>query len=159
MMVPMWPKHVVKENTFLLCWRFLANYLYICNTQQDAHYEDNRRLIVHLKQYPCPWWSHCYYEICDLLWQQFFFSSYSKPSHNDMGKNITTNHYTVLRSLFIIIISPRNVSSIQVVTDTCAVFSYWIFMVLKCNWLAHYWMHTVSTCSNIKFCKVIPVLN
>jgi hypothetical protein len=26
MMVPMWPKHVAYENTFLLCRRFLANY-------------------------------------------------------------------------------------------------------------------------------------
>jgi hypothetical protein len=29
------------ENIFLLCRRFLANYLYMCNTQQDAHYEEN----------------------------------------------------------------------------------------------------------------------
>jgi hypothetical protein len=51
MMVPMWPKHVGYENTFLLCRRFLANYLYICNTQQDAHYEDRDILDSTLKKY------------------------------------------------------------------------------------------------------------
>jgi hypothetical protein len=45
MMILVCPKHVAYENTFLLCRRFLANYLYICNTQQDAHYEDNPTVI------------------------------------------------------------------------------------------------------------------
>jgi hypothetical protein len=42
MMVPMWPKHVAYEYTFLLRRRFFwLIMLYICNTQQDAHYEDS----------------------------------------------------------------------------------------------------------------------
>jgi hypothetical protein len=40
MMVPMWPKHVTYEKYIFLVSTVLANYLYICNTQQDAHYED-----------------------------------------------------------------------------------------------------------------------
>jgi hypothetical protein len=48
MMVPMLPKHVAYENTFLLCRRFLANYLYTCNTQRDAHYEANEMVFIYV---------------------------------------------------------------------------------------------------------------